>query len=81
MIAETIGAEILELKVDREPPSKGFMKFFWGGRQVMTKEVPSLLPFSEHPEDYDILFIGTPVWAFSYTPALAAFFFPVPPQG
>jgi flavodoxin len=74
VIAEAVGADTLELKVDEEPPKTGFMKYFWGGRQVMTKKIPSLLPFSRHPEDYDMLFIGTPVWAFSYAPALAAFF-------
>jgi flavodoxin len=78
-IAKEVGADLLELKPDKEPPSCGFMKYFWGGRQVMTKQVPSLLPFEYHPSDYDCLFIGTPVWAFSYAPALSAFFarFPV----
>jgi flavodoxin len=73
-IADSVGADVLELKVDAEPPKNSFMKYFWGGRQVMTKQIPSLIPFSQHPEDYDMLFIGTPVWAFSYAPALAAFF-------
>ena len=78
-IAKEVGTDILELKPDKEPPSHGFMKYFWGGRQVFMKQVPSLLPFAYHPSDYDFLFIGTPVWAFSYTPARAAFFarFPV----
>jgi len=78
-IAKESGADILELKPDKEPPSHGFLKYFWGGRQVVMKKVPSLLPFAHHPADYDLLFIGTPVWAFTYAPALAAFFdrFPV----
>ncbi len=78
-IAKEVGADLLELKTDKEPPSRGFMKYLWGGRQVFMKQVPSLLPFAYHPLDYDFLFIGTPVWAFSYTPAVAAFFdrFPV----
>ncbi|MGE5280020.1 MAG: flavodoxin family protein [Deltaproteobacteria bacterium] len=78
-LAREIGADLLELKPEREPPHHGFSKFFWGGFQVMMKRVPALLPFEYHPSDYDLLFIGTPVWAFTYTPALAAFFdrFPV----
>jgi len=78
-IAKEVGADLLELKPDKEPPSRGFMKYLWGSRQVLMNQVPSLLPFAFHPADYDLLFIGTPVWAFSYTPALAAFFarFPV----
>jgi flavodoxin len=73
-IAETAGADILELKYTAPPASKGFMKYLWGGRQVFMKEEPELLPFEKNPLDYDLLFIGTPVWAWSYAPALATFF-------
>jgi flavodoxin len=80
-IAETVGADLLELKPVRQPASRGFSKYFWGGRQVMMKETPELLPFDKKPQDYDLLFIGTPVWAWRYTPALATFFSKVPLQG
>jgi flavodoxin len=80
-IAETIGADLLELKTLDQPKPKGFMKYFWGGRQVMMKEKPALLPFDKNIEDYEVLIIGTPVWAFSYTPALATFFSKINIQG
>lgn len=73
-IAETAGADILELKPASQPGTRGFMKYFWGGRQVFMKEKPLLLPFEKNPQDYDLLFIGTPVWAWDYAPALATFF-------
>ena len=50
------------------------MKYFWGGRQVVSKIKPELLPFDKQPQDYDLLFIGTPVWAWRYAPPLATFF-------
>ena len=73
-IAEEIGAEMLELKTLDQTRPEGFKKYFWGGRQVMMKEKPELMPFDKKIEDYDVLIIGTPVWAFSYTPALDTFF-------
>jgi flavodoxin len=73
-IAEEIGAEVLELKTLDQTRPEGFKKYFWGGRQVMMKEKPELLPFDKKIEDYDLIIIGTPVWAFSFTPALATFF-------
>ncbi len=73
-IAEASGADMLELKLRNQPELKGFMKFFWGGRQVFTKQRPQLLAFEKDPQDYDVIFIGTPVWAFTYAPALASFF-------
>ena len=73
-IAETVGADQLELKPQKEINSQGFMKFVWGGSQVVTKKAPPLLPLEKNPADYDLLFIGTPVWAFSFAPALNTFF-------
>lgn len=73
-IAQEWEADILELELKREPPRGNFMKFFWAGRQVIMKDKPSLKPLYKKPEEYDLLFIGTPVWAWSYAPALETFF-------
>ncbi len=84
-IAETIvdetKGEIIELKPKQELRSKGFMKYVWGGRQVVTKQTPELFPLETNPADYDLLFIGSPVWAFSYAPALHTFFKTNPVSG
>ncbi len=78
LIAEAIATatrgELLELKPAAAMKATGFMKYFWGGRQVMMKETPELLPLTQNPNDYDLIFIGTPVWAFSFAPALNSFF-------
>lgn len=73
-IAKEIDADVLEIKPEKEMKSRGFMKFFWGGKSVMTKEEPKLLPLDKNVEDYDLIFIGTPVWAWSYAPAFKSFF-------
>ena len=73
-IADEIGADILELKPKKDLKAKGFMKYFWGGQQVVMQKIPELEPFDKNPQDYDVLFVGTPVWSFSYTPTLRSFF-------
>ena len=73
-IADSINADILELKPVKDMKSKGFMKFIWGGQKVIMKQKPELTKFNIDPIDYDFLFIGTPVWAFTYSPALRTFF-------
>lgn len=73
-IAEAVSADVLELKPKKEIKSHGFTKYFWGGKQVMMKEKPELLPFDKQSQEYDILFIGTPVWGFNYAPPLNTFF-------
>ena len=73
-IAKAIDADILELKPEKEIKTKSFMKFFWGGKQAMMNEKPALLPFDINPEDYDLIFIGTPVWAWGPAPPFKTFF-------
>lgn len=73
-IAESVEGDILELRPEKEIKTHGFMKYVWGGKQVVMNEKPKLLPLVQNPQDYDFLFIGTPVWAFSYAPPLARFF-------
>jgi flavodoxin len=73
-IAHEIGAEFLVLKPKKEIQTHGFMKYFWGGKQATMKETPELLPLKKNPSDYDFIFIGTPVWAFTFAPPLRSFF-------
>lgn len=72
-MAKSIEADILELKPEKDIKENGFMKYFWGGKEVIMKEEPKLYPLEKNPNEYDILFIGTPVWAGSFTPALRTF--------
>ena len=80
-IAETINADMLEIKPITEMQSKGFMKYVWGGGHALMKKKPSLQPLEKNPEDYDLIFIGTPVWAWTYAPPLNTFFSDHPLSG
>lgn len=73
-IAEATGADLLELKPLEELQTKGFAKYLWGGAQVVMRRLPRLAPWDIDLDAYDILFVGTPVWAFTYAPPLRSFF-------
>jgi flavodoxin len=72
-IAQVLHADLLECKPVKDLSSKGFSKYVWGGRQVIMKKKPKLVEFLINPNDYDVIIIGTPVWAFNYTPAIRSF--------
>ena len=80
-IAKELGADIQELKPVKDLKSKGFSKYIWGGRQVMANKQPELMPLDKRPEDYDVIFIGTPVWVYTFAPALRTFFAQHPLKG
>ena len=72
--AKELGADLIELKPVKAYPDKGAMQFIWGGSAVMFKKKPDLEPYSFNASDYDLVIIGTPVWASSFTPPLRTFF-------
>jgi len=80
-IAKELGADIQELRPVKDLKSKGFSKYIWGGRQVISKKMPELHPLEKKPEDYETIFIGTPVWAYTFSPAVRTFLATYPLKG
>ncbi|MEA1883346.1 MAG: flavodoxin [Thermotogota bacterium] len=68
VIAKELSTDIEGVKPIKEMKTKGFGKFLWGGSQVVMKKKPELKPMNVNPDDYDTIFVGTPVWAFTYAP-------------
>ncbi len=81
LIAQKMNGDLEELKTPDQPASHGFSKFFWGGKQVLMNEQPRLERFTADPEEYDLIVIGTPVWAWTVTPAVKAYLQQVRIQG
>ena len=73
-VAKELGADLIELKPVKAYPDKGAMQFIWGGSAVTFKKKPELEPYTFNASDYDLVIIGTPVWASNFTPPLRTFF-------
>ena len=73
-IAREIDCDVIQLKLQKELPSKGFMKYVWGGKQVVFNEKPALEPFNIDVDNYDLIIMGTPVWAGKFASAFNTFF-------
>lgn len=72
IIAKETKGELLELQ-PKKTISKWFMKYVRGGKQVIMKETPLLKTYNIDFDKYETIYIGTPVWAFTYTPAIRSF--------
>ena len=72
-IKEAVDADIQPIKPIKEIDPKGTMKFLWGGMQALMKNNPNLFPIEKEPKDYDLIFLGTPVWAWTFSPPIRAF--------
>ena len=72
-IAKALDADLIEIKPQKQYPDKGFRKFLWGGKSAVMAETPALEPYVFHPEQYEQIIFGFPVWASNITPPLRTF--------
>jgi len=77
LIAEAIGkeleAEILEIHPVKELKAGKFITFIWGGAQAKMHNRPELQPYTKNVNAYDLIFLGTPVWAWTLSPPIRSF--------
>lgn len=73
LLAEKLGADVVRLEPDREPPREGAGMYLKGGGAALFGRKPVLLNEKIKLKGYDTLILASPVWAGSYAPAMAAF--------
>ncbi len=72
-LRDTIEADILELKPIKELKANSSSRFMWGGYQSTMKKKPKLMEFDTNPLEYDLIILGTPVWAWNISPPMRSF--------
>ena len=72
-IAMTLGADIIPLIPAKEYPTGQVSKYFWCGKSTTFKEKPKLETYSFDSQQYDLIILGTPIWAGTFTPPLRTF--------
>lgn len=72
LAAEKLGAELIRLDTVKTYP-KGGAKFLVGGAAASFHTKPKLKEYSFDAEKYDVVIIGTPVWAGTFAPAIMTF--------
>jgi flavodoxin len=70
-LAAALYADIEKL-VDQKN-RKGFWAWFGSGRDAMKKRKTELGPLQKDPANYDLVIVGTPVWAWHMTPAVRTY--------
>ena len=72
-IQTQLNADLIRLETKDEKKRSGLAKFFWGGSMVFTHKKPPLKPYTFDPSEYDLIIIGTPVWASTPAPPIQTF--------
>ena len=73
-MSEEIKADVLAIKPQKEIKSRGFMLYMRGGLQSISKRTIKLEDTDiDLQDDYDLIIIGTPVWAGRLNPVVRSF--------
>jgi len=70
-----LDSKLIRLVVQDEKVHKNkLFKYAWGGMKVLTKTTPKIPTLETNLHAYDLIVIGTPVWAGTYAPAIRTLF-------
>ena len=72
-IAKELGADIIRLYPEKEPPKKGIGKFLAGGGSALFLKNFPVKPIEFSLEETDRIVIVYPVWAGTFAPAIGWF--------
>ena len=72
-IGNELNADIEEVKPIKDLDPNSGSKYFWGGMKATMKSKPDLEELTYNPSEYDLIVIGTPVWAWTLSPAIRAY--------
>lgn len=70
-LADKLGADIEPIREPRK--RRGFWEYWKSGREAFLGILPAIEPVSHDPADYDIVVLGSPVWASRPSTPMLAF--------
>lgn len=70
-MAKELGADTEELIEAKD--RSGAVGWLGAGKDAMLKKPANIQPPAHDPAGYDLVIVGTPVWAFTMTPAVRAY--------
>lgn len=73
IIAEQLSCDVLKIDTVKAMPKSFVARILVGGGQVAMNKVPEIKPIDKDLNEYDEIFIGTPIWNSKGVPAINAF--------
>jgi flavodoxin len=71
LIAESVGADV-ERIID-EKSREGALGYLTAGRDAMLKRQSRIQPAMKDPSQYDLIILGTPIWAWNLSPPMRTY--------
>ena len=72
-VANTLGADIEEIKPSANISTTGVGYVVMGLRQLLSQPEPKIESLKSHLSEYDMVVIGTPVWSYTFSSPIRTF--------
>jgi flavodoxin len=69
-IARELGADLERIEPKDRIKAEKFMSYYWTGDDKAPEKIVEIEPMTRDVEDYDLIIIGTPVWAWAPAPPI-----------
>lgn len=69
-LAKNDSVDLEQLVLQRPNNYHSFMKYIWGGFQVIFKKKPKINSLKHNLDNYEVIIFATPIWASTITPAI-----------
>lgn len=73
LLKRDLACDILKLEPATDYTNNSIKIIFQGGKESSGKKTPDLKPYHFDMEEYDNIILGTPVWAWTFSPVLRRF--------
>jgi len=74
IISDSTGFEIKELILEEPTSINDQQTYHWKGKKYNVSKNPKIEDLEISFNDYDLIFIGSPVWELTYSPAIKSLF-------
>ncbi len=73
LLENQVNCDTLRIIPEKKYTSSTIKILFQGGNESLRKKSPSIESYDFNPENYDLIIIGTPVWAWTLAPVMRTF--------
>jgi flavodoxin len=73
LMKDALNADLLRVETEDDRHRGGLVKYIWGGKMTVSGKRPTLKPWTVAVNDYDLIVLGTPVWAGTPAPPMLSF--------
>ncbi len=72
-ISATLSIPMISLVPEKVQDPEDYVQYVWEDKQISYPRLPLLKPIDVHPADFDLVFLGSPIWKGNVAPPVLSF--------